>query len=280
MKVLARVSTVVMVYGLALLNPLAREKDRVMDLRFVPQESTGAPSPTLSGTMVARPASLLFEDGRQLSDKAIIGEGTGDDDEVFIWRTSNDVKAFAEDVFLKTVPTWGVQLDPKAELLLNVKLMQYFVREADQAVGSTYAAEARVVFALKASAGEVLAEGTAAGSAHRYGRKRSAENCSEVLSDAIKEAYAKLIDDSRLQTAWGGKRVEALVVVQGVSPAELLIELQGLKSQGFSADLLVDYVSKKTIRSRLTVDDLTKWKEAGMPEAVIRAAILRAPSDN
>jgi hypothetical protein len=159
-----------------------------------------------------------------------------------------------------------------------VKLVHYFVREADQAMGSSYAAEARVVFAFRTPTGNTVAEGTAAGSARRYGRKRSAENCTEVLSDAIKEAYARLLDDPGLQAAWRGKSTEAAPHVEGVSPAELLGELQGLKRQGFGADLLVDYVSKKTIRSPLTAGDLIQWKEAGMPEAVIRAAILRAPS--
>ena len=66
-------------------------------------------------------------------------------------------------------------------------------------------------------AGQTLAEGAAAGTTSRYGRARSAGNVAEVLSDAIKDAFAKTIGDPVLQQAWAsgkpawsGRRPQAL----------------------------------------------------------------------
>lgn len=60
-----------------------------------------------------------------------------------------------------------------------------------------------------------------------------------------------------------------------VSPADLLADLVKLKKQGFTTDLLIDYVNGKTLTKPLSADDLVKWKSAGMPEEVIKAALGR-----
>jgi hypothetical protein len=61
-----------------------------------------------------------------------------------------------------------------------------------------------------------------------------------------------------------------------VSPAELLSELVDLKKQGFTNDLLVQYVSQKTLSSAMTGKDLSQWKQSGMPPEVIKAALARS----
>jgi hypothetical protein len=50
-----------------------------------------------------------------------------------------------------------------------------------------------------------------------------------------------------------------------------------LKKQGFTPELLVDYVNQKSLTSGLTADDMVKWKKEGMPQDVIQAAMKRAP---
>jgi hypothetical protein len=62
-----------------------------------------------------------------------------------------------------------------------------------------------------------------------------------------------------------------------MTPDELLAELVKLKKQGFTTELLVDYVNQKSLKSGLTADDMVKWKKAGMPQDVIQAALKRAP---
>ncbi len=180
-------------------------KEKTLTLQFVPQESTGTSAPKLSGGMVERAVSVTFEDARPPSEVAQVGEGTDDHDHLFPWHSSNSVMEFATDVFHRTADGWGIQESDGADLTLALRITRFFVTEKDQAVGSTYAADARVGFALKDRTGVVLADGVSAGSARRYGRKRSGENCNEVLSDAIKEAYAKLFDQTNLQAAWSGQ---------------------------------------------------------------------------
>ena len=50
--------------------------------------------------------------------------------------------------------------------------------------------------------GRELWEGSAAGDATRYGKKFSNDNVNEVLSDALIEAFAALLDHGGLQSAW------------------------------------------------------------------------------
>ena len=65
----------------------------------------------------------------------------------------------------------------------------------------------KLAWALKNRSGKILAQGAASGSTHRYGRAHSEDNINEVLSDALKEAFANVLDDSKLQSAWGsGKK--------------------------------------------------------------------------
>ena len=59
-----------------------------------------------------------------------------------------------------------------------------------------------LAFSLLDKAGAVLAEGAAAGTATRYGKARSVDNCNEALSDALKGAFLKVLDDQKLRDAW------------------------------------------------------------------------------
>lgn len=55
----------------------------------------------------------------------------------------------------------------------------------------------------------------------------------------------------------------------------MLEELVRLKKKGFDADLLVGFVDQKGLSRSLSSDDLVAWKNAGMPEAVIKAALAK-----
>jgi len=257
-----------------------KEKDRNIALSFVPQESTGTSAPVLAGAQAARPVALRFEDGRVLEDKTVVGDGTGDDDdERFAWRTSDDVPAFAEKILRELVGSWGIQIKDDADLVLSVRLAKFMVSERDQAVGSTYMASVNVAVELSQPGGEILGQGVGSGDARRYGRKRSAENCMEVLSDAMQEAYAAFLSQPEMQKAWSGEvsRVKASGETPDVvSPEALLREVVKLAEQGFGAKLLADYVKQKTISRSFTPEDLLSWKSAGVDEEVIAAALERS----
>ena len=133
----------------------------------------------------------------------------------------------------------------------------------------------------------MLWEGSATGTTHRYG-KRNDENVNEVLSDALKEAYANAFSDPGLQQAASGKGSATgggtgsgggggAKAAEGISPAQLLAELADLKKQGFATDMLVGYVNQKTLNAEMTAKDLGQWKQAGMPQEVIKAALARSP---
>jgi hypothetical protein len=266
-----------------------------ISLRYVPQESVGTSVANLPLGINERPVSLSMEDGRTGAEATVIGETTDDDDRVWPVRSANLVP-YINEVLTKTAGEWGIRTDIDAPLRLAGRLMRFKVSESNKAVGSTYNADVQVGFTLKNARGQLLWQGTSAGDATRYGRARSADNMNEVLSDALKEAYAGLFNDSGLQTAWLGKgtpiassssststtststSTSSAGSGEAVSPRALLDELVKLKKQGFTTDLLVDYVNQKNLSAALTSDDMVKWKQAGMPQDVIKAALSRAPN--
>lgn len=259
-----------------------------ISLRYSPQESVATSSAVLGPGMSERPVQVTMEDGRAGSDPAVIGDSSDDDDKMWPVKASNGVVAWADEVLRKNLGDWGIKVSPDAPQTLAGKLTRFRVVESNKAVGSTYQAEVQVAFALKNAQGAVLWEGTALGDATRYGRARSQENINEVFSDAIKETYANALNDAGLQNAWVGKAAPpsgsptatAAKAPSGppVSPADLLAELVKLKKQGFTTDLLVDYVNQKNLSSPLSADDMVSWKQAGMPQEVIKAALARSGS--
>jgi hypothetical protein len=282
---------IVLAGGLLLLGTaVAQAKDSgpfTVALKYVPQESVGSSSVMLAPGLVDRPVVLSLADGRPGPDPAVIGENANDD-QMTPMRASNDPLAWANEVLKKTATDWGVKTADKAPLALAGKLVRLRVLESRKAVGSTYTAEVQVSFALKDARGGTLWEGVVAGDATRYGRKLSEENVSEVLSDATKQAFANLFNTSGLQDAWAGKgrpvaataaASAAAPAAPAVTPADLLAELVKLKKQGFSTDLLVDYVNQKSLSRTLSADDMGKWKTAGMPDEVLKAALAKGKAN-
>lgn len=253
-----------------------------ISLRYMPQESVATSNALLLPGMSDRPVNLSIAEGRAGNDPAVIGDSTDDDDRVWPVRASNDVIGWANEVLKKNAADWGIKTAPDAPLTLTGKLTRFRVVESNKAVGSTYNGEAQMTFTLQDAQGRTLWQGAASGDATRYGKSRSQENTNEVLSDAIKEAYANLFNDAGLQNAWIGKAqpvaaaAAAAPAAPPITPSELLADLVKLKKQGFTTDLLVDYVNQKTLSSTLSADDLVAWRKAGMPDEVIKAALARA----
>lgn len=253
----------------------SREEKHTLTLRFIPQAATGSDSPTLPAGIATHPLRVTFVDGRPPAEAASVGTGTDDDDQTFPWTTSSPVLAHARAVFDRTVIGWGVGLEEGAELSLEIRLTRFFVTEKDQAVGSSYTGEVNASYILKDSTGSVLADGSASGDARRYGRKRSEENCNEVLSDALKEAYANLLNLPGLHDAWTGQRKSPEATAAAITPESLLAELLALKEKGFSVELLVQYVANQILTAPLSARDIMAWGGAGVPEPVITEAMKR-----
>ena len=189
-----------------------------ISLRYMPQESVATSNALLLPGMSERPANLSIAEGRAGNDPAVIGDSTDDDDRVWPVRASNDVIAWANEVLKKNAADWGIKTAADAPLTLAGKLTRLRVVESNKAVGSTYNAETQVAFTLQDAQGRTLWEGAASGDATRYGKSRSQENTNEVLSDAIKEAYANLFNDAGLQNAWMGKAKPAAASAAAAPP--------------------------------------------------------------
>jgi hypothetical protein len=247
-----------------------------------PPAEAGAPGAPPSPAMAERPAKLAIVDGRTGADPTTIGEISDHADKVFPIHAANDVVAWASEAFRKDAADSGIKVSPDASLSLTGKLTLLHLVATTKAFGSTYQAQIQVSFTLADSRGRTLWQGATEGSATRYGKERSADNANEVLTDAAKEAFGNAFSDAGLQSAWAGGKPIAVAApaaasapAAAISPSDLLADLVKLKKQGFTTDLLVDYVNKHTLTHALSADDLVKWKNAGLPEEVIKAAMAK-----
>lgn len=203
-----RIVTATCLFGLVFFvaNGVAKQQspkpDVLVDLKFVPQESVGRASIALPPSMLDRAVRFSVEDSRKQTDLRKLGEGTEGGDQVFQILASGDVIKFTADAIEKMVEAQGLKKADSSAPQLDVRVARFAVSESKKAVGSMYSAEVHLGFLFKTAEGKTTAEGAAAGLASRYGRARSAANCAEVLSDALKEAFVKLLGDEKLQAAW------------------------------------------------------------------------------
>jgi len=257
-----------------------RAESLKVNLHYQPQESTHATTPDLPTALLTTPVDVVFEDGRPAADKEVIGEVLGDDKKSTI--TATGVAEFAKKVLADNVEAWAIKTTPGGDRVLTIKLVRFFVSENPKALGAMFGSEVRVLVSYSERR-KVLFEGTATGTTHRYG-KRNEENVNEVLSDALKEAYANAVSDPGLAQALAGHGQAGAAngsarptAPEGITPEQLLAELLDLQKQGFGTDLLVQYVNQKTLSSAMSAKDLGAWKKAGMPQEVIKTALGRSP---
>jgi hypothetical protein len=166
----------------------------------------------------------------------VIGDGTNGDDQSFPIRASGDVVAFVDSTLQSVAKDWSIATGSK-ERVLTLSITRFSVNESNKAVGSIYAADVKLAFDLADAKGHSLARGIGSGEAHRYGRARSGDNCNEVLSDALKDAFAGVLTDSALQSAWmsgkaSGAAATAAVAEPKESPEERLKKLESLYKKG------------------------------------------------
>ena len=179
--------------------------DMTVTLKFTPQEGVTSTNVNLPTELLTRPIAIRVEDARKLPDPLVIGHGTGGNDKTFPIHADRDVIAFIQETVADIASQWSLHQEKSANRILTLQLVRYDVDESNKAVGSVYTSDVRFAFTLKDAAGKTLAEGTASGGTHRYGKGHSGENCNEVLSDALKEAFANVISDASLQNAWAAK---------------------------------------------------------------------------
>jgi hypothetical protein len=293
--------------GLAAGVAIAGE-DLVIPLKFIPTTDPGAVMVTLKEGVSSKAITLAVQDGRTVGSRDIIGEGTGNGDDTFRIRYAGHLPGYLKTTIQDRFNAWGVLFEDSSDLVLMIRVTRFHVRETHAFLNSTFTAEVQLPWVLADRAGHVFAEGTAMGTGKTKGRWRNPVNCEEVLSDALQQAAAVLVGDARLQDAWLAAKPEpapasleastppapplkpvAMAVPASrvrsktapatlpKTPSQLLTDVTRLRRQKLGTEVLVDYVSKQTIATGFSADDLLAWKKAGVPEPVMRAALQRAP---
>ncbi|HEX4825119.1 MAG TPA: YajG family lipoprotein [Candidatus Polarisedimenticolaceae bacterium] len=287
-------------------SPLLAGEDLIIPLKFIPTTKPGAVHATLQEGVSGKSIALDVQDARTVGSRDIIGEGTGSGDDTFRIRFAGHLPGYLKTTITDRFNAWGVLFDDKSNLVLTIRVTRFHVLETHSFMNSTFTAEVQLPYTLADRAGHVFAEGTAMGNGKTKGRWRNPVNCEEVLSDALQQAGAVLMSDSKLQEAWIASKPEAGAVAETKSaaplkpvvmavppsrvhsktapaslpktPAQLLTDVTRLRKQQMGTDLLVDYVSQQTIATGFSADDLVAWKKAGIPEPVMHAAMQKAGS--
>jgi hypothetical protein len=282
-------------------------EDLVIPLKFIPTTKPGAVKAALQEGVSSRAITLAVQDGRAVGSRDIIGEGTGTGDDTFKIRYAGHLPGFLKTTIQDRFNAWGVLFEDTSDLALMIRVTRFSVHETHAFFGSTFTAEVQLPWILADRAGHVFAEGTAMGTGKTKGRWRNPVNCEEVLSDALQEAAAALLGDAKLQGAWLTAKPEPAPASMAAAPAapplkpvamavpasrvhsktapatlpktpsQLLSDVTRLRRQQLGTNVIVDYVSKQTVATGFSADDLVAWKKAGVPEPVMRAALQRAP---
>ena len=177
-------------------------KELTVPLKYIPQEGVHQTSADIPPALLKESVEVRVEDARKLDDPLVIGQGTGGDDKLFPIHADHDPIAFIKEMVSGIGKEWSLTQEHPAARTLILQVTRFYVDESNKALGSIYGTEVKFAFTLKDARGRTLAEGSGTGTAHRYGHAHSPENINEVLSDALKEAYANVLADPGLQKAW------------------------------------------------------------------------------
>jgi hypothetical protein len=303
-RLVGAVSIVVLILAA---GPARAGADLVIPLKFIPTKRIASDATTLREGISNKPIAIAIEDARQVKTKDLIGEGTGSGDDTFRIRYAGHLPSYLHKTVQDRFGTWGVQIDEHANLLLVIKVTRFHVLETHAFYGSVFTAEVQLPWTLTDRAGQVFASGTAMGTGKTKGRWRNPINCEEVLADALQEAASVALTDAKLQEAWlaavpqpapahvatapparglapvamavPSSRVNSKVApaAQSKTPAQLLADVTKLRRQQLGTNVLVEFVSKQTLATPFSANDLVAWKKAGVPEPVMQAALQRAP---
>jgi uncharacterized lipoprotein YajG len=208
-------------------------KELTVPLKYIPQEGVHQTSADLSPALLEKSVEMRVEDARKLDDPLVIGQGTGGDDKTFPIHADHDVIAFIQEMVTGISKDWTLKQEHPAARTLILQVTRFYVDESNKALGSIYSTEVKFAFTLKDARGKTLAQGTGTGTAHRYGHAHSPENINEVLSDALKEAYANVLADPELQKAWASGTSSGAAATHAAESAEdRLRKLEDLLKKG------------------------------------------------
>jgi hypothetical protein len=231
--------------------------------------------PALAEALAAGPVRLEVADARGADDAAVVGAQRAKGADVYLWRAQQPVIPAVQGFIEQVLKGWSVGVAPTADNALAIKLTRYYVAEKSEMFGSSYRAEVGLTAALVDRAGNVLWTREAAGSSERDGPDARAATCNELLSLALRDALAEALGAATVPAAVPAAAATPVPAPAPivVDPAALLADLTRLAAGGVEDDVLVAYVKQRKLSRPLSVDEILAWKNAGIPDAAIKAAV-------
>jgi hypothetical protein len=236
--------------------------------------------PEMAALLTAGPLSLAVVDARGVDDPTVVGAQRAKGKDVYLWRIMQPIVPEVTRLVTQLLNDWSVRVAPESDFGLRVELENYYVTEKSETFGSTYVAEVRLRVTLTDRAGGTLWTGEAGGDAKRPGVDARAAMFNESQSIALRAALAQGLSSVKLETAVPAVHVPPAPVAAAptaappiaIEPDALLADLTRLKAGGVADDVLVAYVEQRKLSRPLTVDEILSWKNAGVPDAAIKAA--------
>ena len=237
------------------------------------------PQPEMAALLTAGPLTLEVTDARGVNEPNVVGVMRERGEDRYFWKSGGPVAPAVREMAKQLLGDWSIRVDAEAEFGLKLSLRAYSVTEKPETFGSTYVADVRFDVAYVDRTGSSLWTGEVSGTAKRSGVDARAAMCNEALSVALRAALAKAMSSVKLETAAPAAAPAATSAgAPPPPPAPIRIEpdvlfavLTRLKAGGVADDVLVTYVAQRQLSRPLTVDEILRWKDAGIPDAAIRA---------
>jgi hypothetical protein len=234
------------------------------------------PPPEMAAFFTSGPLSLAVVDARGADDPSVVGAQRAKGKDVYLWRVVQPIVPEVTRLVTQLLDGWSVHVATEAEFGLRLELESYYVNERSETFGSTYVAEVRLKMTLTDRAGGTLWTGEASGDAKRPGVDGRASMFNEAMSIALRGALAQGLSSVKLETAApvDAPPAAAPPIAEPIviAPDALLADLTRLKAGGVADEVLVGYVEQRKLSRPLTVDEILAWKNAGIPDAAIKAA--------
>jgi hypothetical protein len=244
----------------------------VLDLRYAPSDPEEYPNPVaLYFNSQALPSfALTFKrDGNEAPGSEDIGFKKEPQKVTRIYAT-RPVVAFLQEAAEQQLKDWGLPESPVGRIKLEGTVRKFTVEEK-----FVYWAEVEIDYVARGSDESPLWQGTVKTHAMNAGVARSSKNYKEALSDAVRENLKELMATPAFREACIPKRREA-AVADGTTPASLKIEVERLMKEGLEEALLIAYVRQARVTVPFSANDVIAWKSAGIPAAVVTAALEAA----
>jgi hypothetical protein len=246
-------------------------KPITLELKILPKPVVVRPE--MAALLTAGPLTLDVKDSRGADDPTVVGVLRAKGEDGYRWTTAQPVGPAVKELTTQVLNGWGVHVAPEAEFGLRLELTRFYVTERSDTFGSTYLGDVKFKVTFVDKSGGVLWTGEASGDSKRPGVDERASMCNEALSFALRRALAQALSSVKLETA--APAASAAPAAAGpivIAPDALLADLTRLKDGGVADDVLVSYVEQRRLSHPLSVDEILAWKNAGIPDAAIKAA--------